>query len=133
MKKFLLATVLSLLLSPIALAGSFNNSFPLPGNSICSTRLQVDTVATITPLAQEFAGNSCSNYQVTNTQILKNYEKIKETSTGKTWGMWAEVWTVRTCNRSFDVVLAFKNDVYGGTGTDFYVLNADEILQKAQK
>ncbi len=128
MKKIILATLLLTLFCPIAFAGNFNNSYPLQGNSICSTRLQVDTVATITPLAQQFAGNSCTNYQVTNTQMLKNYEKINETSTGKIWGMWAETWTVKTCNRSFDVILAFKNDVLGGTGTDIYVLNAQDIL-----
>lgn len=132
MKKIILSVLFLAIFAPITIAANFTNNYPLPGSSICSARLQVDTAATLAQVADAYTRNSCGSYQITNTQVSRNYERYKEPSTGITWGLWAENWTVKTCKGNFTANIGFKNDVYGKTGTDFYILNAQEIINSAR-
>lgn len=106
MKKFLCLITFLSLTAGIAFARGYDMNFPLTGESIANDNLQHQTATQIYKIATK-KYPMCSNYNITNTQIVHYPYDVKKKNGKYVAGYWKEIWTVKACDDTFQVPLTF--------------------------
>lgn len=81
-----------------------NTKLPLPGATLCNTKLQYDTLIPAYTAANLKVGN-CNNLSITNTKVLKQPSN----------GNWKEEWVINACGKQVYVPITFILDSRGAT------------------
>lgn len=86
----------------------------LPGATIANEKLIQDTLPTVYMSVAVYA-SGCDDFSVSNTKVLQEPHDLKTENGRHVAGKWQELWTVKACQKSFDVPVYFILDPTGAT------------------
>lgn len=87
-------------------ARGYDMNLPLPGNSIANDKLQFEVVNDIYERSIK-KYPACTDYKIINTQIVHYPYDVKKKKGKYISGYWKEMWSVKACDRVFQVPLTF--------------------------
>ncbi len=87
-------------------ARGFDFNFPLPGNSIANDALQYNVLKKVY-LMSEKDYPLCSDYKVTDTQLIHGPYDVVKKNDKYIKGYWKEIWTFDACSQKFQIPLTF--------------------------
>ena len=91
----------------ISYANVYDMSVPLEGDSIANNTLQFRVLKNIYPIASEL-NPLCTDFKVTNTQLLHYPYDVVKKNNKYVKGYWKELWTVSYCGQKIQVPITFK-------------------------
>ena len=106
MNKRLFIILCLFLIGMSANARGFDFNFPLPGNSIANDTLQYNVLKKVY-LMSEKDYPLCSDYKVTDTQLIHGPYDVVKKNDKYIKGYWKEIWTFDACSQKFQIPLTF--------------------------
>lgn len=106
MKKILCLVTFLSLTAGVVFARGYDMNFPLAGESIANDNLQHEVTTKIYQIATK-KYPMCSNYNITNTQLVHYPYDVKKKNGKYITGYWKEIWSVKACDDTFQVPLTF--------------------------
>ena len=93
--------------------GTTRSRMLLPGNTMASLRLMVDTIPMVSVVGATELGKDCRDMMVADTAVAQGPHAVTED--GKTTeGVWIENWTVQGCGKEMVARVTFTPDGKGG-------------------
>ena len=91
------------LITTSVFAYNFDKTIPLPGKSIADSKLQSEVMMPIYYFGLRVCKPGCQDFVISDTEVSKAKEN----------GVWEEIWTVKACERTARIPIAFTQTVDG--------------------
>ena len=95
----------------------------LPGNTLTNHETQRGVIIHLnTILSEEGSCRKTIKAQtVTNTRVIGDWKSALQSY------QWSEEWTIRACNKTYKIVIAFARDYQGGKSGNFKILSYKKV------